>query len=150
MQQEEMLGWRKKLMLKQTSIIIRGKPNLEKISKRIVSSINIFINICYGLTIVQLFTHFCNLDILCACMCVVVIGKRSFSFFQFFVFELEYIAIQYAMNRKFMEGKILSIWGKFNYFYNLDNFVIYCNTLYFGTLCNSYKALEFRFFIWQL
>ena len=51
-----------------------------------------------------------------------------FSFFVFgfllllllFFVELEHIAIEYAMKRKFMEGRIMSNWGKFNYFYNLD------------------------------
>lgn len=44
-------------MLKQMSIIIRGNPNLKKKPKRIVSSINIFINICYGLTIWQVIVY---------------------------------------------------------------------------------------------
>lgn len=44
-------------MLKQMSVIIRGKPNLKKSSKRIVSSINIFINVCYGLTIWQVIVY---------------------------------------------------------------------------------------------
>ena len=69
--------------------------------------------------------HFCNLDMLYAYMCMVVLGRRSsFPFLVFFLLlffvELEHIAIEYAMKRKFMEGRIMSNWGKFNYFYNLD------------------------------
>lgn len=33
-----------------------------------------------------------------------------------FFTELEHIAIEYAMKRKFMEGRIMSNWGKFNTF----------------------------------
>lgn len=131
MQQEEMLGWKRKLMLKQMSIIIIRKQNWKKSSKRIVSSINIFINICYGLkilkAIVYAFLEFryvvrlyvpggswkgifflsFSLFLVCVCVCVCFV-------------EPEHTAIEYAMNRKFMEGRIMSIWGKFNYFYNLD------------------------------
>lgn len=51
-----------------------------------------------------------------AYMCMVVLGRRSFFLFLvgfflllllFFV-ELEHIAIEYAMKRKFMEGRIMS------------------------------------------
>ena len=60
--------------------------------------------------------HFWNLDMLYAYMCMVVLGRRSFFLFLvgfflllllFFV-ELEHIAIEYAMKRKFMEGRIMS------------------------------------------
>lgn len=59
-----------------------------------------------------------------AYMCMAVLGRRPFLFFLFLVFlfsgELEHTAIEYAMNSKFMEDRIMSICGKFNYFYNLD------------------------------
>lgn len=47
-------------------------------------------------------------------------GDLFFYFFVLLCVELEHIAVEYAMNRKFMEDRIMSIWGKFNYFYNLD------------------------------
>lgn len=54
--QEEMLGCRRKLMLEQMSIIIRGKQT-KKILKGIVSSINIFISIWYGLKVLKGFFY---------------------------------------------------------------------------------------------
>lgn len=96
------------------------KTKLEKSSKRIVSSINIFINICYGLKILQVIVYaFLEFRYV---VCLYVHGcswKEIFFFFSFFSFlffffflvfvELEHIAIEYAMNRKFMEGRIMSI-----------------------------------------
>lgn len=74
-------------MLKQMSIIIRGKQTKKKSSKRIVSSINIFINIRYGLKILKVVVY-AFLEFRCVA-CLYVHGgswKEIFSFLSFFSF----------------------------------------------------------------
>lgn len=87
--EEEMLGWERKLVLKQMSVITVGKQTT-KSSMGIVPSINIFISICCGLQILKA-SVYASLEFRCVLcyMCMVVLGTKSFfSLFLFLVFFL--------------------------------------------------------------
>lgn len=87
--EEGMLGWERKVVLKQMSVIMAEKQTT-KSSMGIVPSINIFINICCGLQILKS-SVYASLEFRCVLcyMCMVVLGTKSFfPLFLFLVFFL--------------------------------------------------------------
>lgn len=93
--QEEMLGWERKLVLKQMSVIMARKQ-MTKSSLRIVPRINIFINICCGLQILKAIVYG-SVEFRCVLfyMYMVEVGTRSsfplFLFLVFFPFSLSFL-----------------------------------------------------------